>query len=325
MNARAPTKKSPARRRTRQQLQGCTLLQLPIELVLLIAGSLAKQNQMILAQTCRALWRILHECLRLDLRLGGRYMRLPCDAHLDYLVCLARGKPNTWLCDSCRGLHPVTHSQIERSDVSCVGWKAKAIHLPGPTLYYHHVQLALKYSRMKRENPTYRRSLKKLLAPQHTEPLFPEILPARQRFSASHRIVDGKFLLHTVWVCALISPHFPVSLDNMGPMKACQHLFAPETPLGLDYRSSLSLAQAIELAMDKPEGGEVCGWCPWCATDFSVEASPVRITMRAWNNLGPEGSPLNPEWRAQTDYRVNLKGRVPGAVRKMFGREEPGF
>ncbi|KAM4066366.1 hypothetical protein HRG_000475 [Hirsutella rhossiliensis] len=316
-------RESPARRHDQQQAQDCPLLQLPVELILLISDHLPRPNQMVFSQTCSPLRNILHYRLSLNLHCQDPFMGLSRGALLEYLICMGRQNPNVWLCETCRRLHKVTECEIGRGRRACMSWARRAISCPGMLIYYHHVQLALKYNRIGGNDPKCRGRLQSLLAPHHHDAWYldqPDRLS--NRFSSVCKIVEGNFILMSVWECEQRDADIPVSRRSIGALSICSHQFfsyaMDSETVRATRRYNDALASAIVEALRNPDGGEVTGACHQCATDFAVEGSPQRMKLRTWRNLGPEGSPLNPEWKSQVNYMTLRRNNQPGAVRAMY-------
>lgn len=299
----------------------CPLTQVPAEVILLVTDILPPTSQMIFAQTSRRLWAISHRYvkhrkLKLNLECAGTKMSLGRDKHLEYLTCLVRGDPKLWLCDSCRRVRHVTDHVLARKDDGCCVRSARSVSFPELELQYHHVQLALKASRIGDGDPACQNQLRHLLAPHHSTQWCPN---PQDDLTVLPRIVAGKFLILCTWNYAQGDPDTPVTLESVGGVSVCVHLTANGDPYA---KGDPTLASAVDAAMAMPDGGEVCGSCPMCATDFAVEASARHMRLRCWRNLGAEGSPQDPEWRAQVDSITKERNRQPGRVRELYEGEE---
>ncbi|KAI1383968.1 uncharacterized protein F4822DRAFT_433918 [Hypoxylon trugodes] len=91
-----------------------------------------------------------------------------------------------------------------------------------------------------------------------------------------------------------------------------------------------SLEAAVEKVL-KPEKDirERSGACVHCATNFSVQLTAKHLKIYVWQDFGPEGSPIDIEWRSQVAGRQNSMFigptlyHQPGAVRKLYGDKLP--
>lgn len=164
-------------------------------------------------------------------------------------------------------------------------------------LFHHHVQLALKYSRL--ENPTREQTeyLQQLLAP-HTRAEF-RINPDDVRgnlLSASYtvtpKIIKGRYVRKCTWEFSPWREY--ISLDNLGAIALCCHLVTVpilrlESGQIIRWDHWSPLTQALSFAFEKRA---VIGRCHFCHLDFKVTSAlqGTGLVIEAWQDLGPEGS-----------------------------------
>ncbi|KAM4056234.1 endonuclease-reverse transcriptase domain-containing protein [Hirsutella rhossiliensis] len=267
--------------------KNCALLQMPVEIILLISDELPKHGQVVLSQTCLDLRAILDHHLHLS---GAR---LSPEQQLEYLACLARDEPNWWVCERCISLHYVTCLDMVRL-----------------TLNHHHVQLALKYSRMGGGDVKLRVYLARLLAPEFRHTRSSSRQPSHSldgKFWTYPKIAGGRYLVLSVRQYDQICLDVPVSRKSLARIRACEHL---HNSFELDYAWNEGplpalhpfhgLMNALDEAFASQGETEIRGSCSFCTTDFSVTASSERVTLRVWQDLGGEGSPNNPAWRVHS-------------------------
>lgn len=216
-------------------------------------------------------------------------------------------------------------------------------------LHHHHVQIALKYARMGAGNKGQQELIKRILAPLHTGFTIEKGVPhaLRARFSAYPRMVDGRFLLMCVWRYHM--DREMVSHDALGDFRMCIHQrWAIDDMKWYNSKHfgpppGMRLMEARRKAL-LTQGVAVNGFCCRCATDFSVRVAPEEATVKAWYDLGPEGSCAQPAWRvffSEFCFRDACKvhgrafgdyGRLPGppevtvahepgSVRKLYERD----
>ncbi|KAI2611550.1 uncharacterized protein GGS25DRAFT_200923 [Hypoxylon fragiforme] len=291
---------------------GCFILQSPLELILLISKHLCPVSLAILSQTCRAMYAILATKYNIK-----HFTRVD---YLEYLASLSRDSPTQWLCEVCLKLHPVSQEDTpaEPWHILCpLGsdvWRSRAYRNYGNcridmrlvNLEYRHIQLALKYTRL--ASPEYEAYLQKLMAPYHNPNFHTHMhfsneqsLLSHAEYSTQSKIIMGPkgkliFLLSSIWRYHKGSK--ALSIEALGDLKICPHLqFYPNlTPL-LDYPLG-TLGKSVDIAIKAQDiGAEVVGACPRCPTDFSTRANAECIELRVWQNMGPEVSPHNLEWR----------------------------
>ncbi|KAH6987873.1 hypothetical protein BKA56DRAFT_612614 [Ilyonectria sp. MPI-CAGE-AT-0026] len=311
------------------QSQDCIILQLPVEVLLLIVESLPLFNQIIVSQTCRPLRNILAH-----LRNSASY--LPRDEFLEFLSCLARNMPRKWVCGVCLALHRVCLQDTRKNPYysNCPRFCHQTPYrLESFYLYNRHVQLALKYTRMGNISKKYQRHLETLLTPYHgtfSADAFKETTLQR-RHSVYPKIVNGRYLVLSVWRYDM--DREKVSRERMDSLWVCGHQILNDWDDALremaGYRVQDNPKKVLWTAVStafQAEGAEVHKSCPYCLTDFSVQACPERATVRMWQDLGPEGSPLNTEWTEnnisisiweELGFKI-LSNKVPGDIRRLY-------
>ncbi|KAI9147553.1 Prefoldin subunit 6 [Paramyrothecium foliicola] len=138
------------------------LLQAPVEIVLLIMQGLPVLNELLLAQTCRALRVIVRELsmkpLLKQLRIRPTLLRrlLGPEEHLEFLSYIVRDWTDRWVCEWCGTIHDVCFDDTPSRPLAtlcpfgtdkCYAPFSFDIH-EGYRVRHNHVQLALKYARM---------------------------------------------------------------------------------------------------------------------------------------------------------------------------------
>ncbi|XXH05984.1 hypothetical protein Hte_012429 [Hypoxylon texense] len=306
--------------------------------------------------------------------------------YLNHLAYRAKALPDVWVCEACAALHSVDQWDLPRAPrITCpLGmkqWNHKVYNKPARlderniTLDHRHVQLALKYTRMK--DTRYRGYLRALLEPQRNQDFRPfaglDENPSylKVQYLTHPKIVEGPdgrphFLLRSTWrynyTCKNVIGR--MSRASLGDLTICPHTgFCDE-----EYRClygnggyiNPTLEDAVDEALDmaqvdgdgdenndevdddndgEDEDGDededgVRGWCPWCPTDFRVRASRKHIEIRAWQDMGTEGSPTDPEWRVHVASHGQDGGddlgpatrRGDGSAREMFeAKQERGL
>ena len=330
-------------RHTRQvQEPNCSLLQLSTDIILLISQELPPFSRVLLSQICCSLREVLGPLSAVTLSRSQR---------LEYLAALARDLPDQWVCEVCVALHRMNNLDVPTAPehMTCPrGWRVwllgaygipitQSRHDAGRVrLDHRHIQLALKCIRLKQD--CYRSYVQKLLAPYHNDSFAAYGFPSTQpkpltaQYSVYPKVVlgrDGGLRYLTLSVWKYHRNHRPVSLDAMGYFNICPHLFLrpdlpPQPHCPLD-----TLGRAINAALrSRNDTKQQHGACPRCPTDFSVQASPDRAKLLVWQDLGPEGSPMDLAWRshvfdigkAARNFRSMglILDHAPGSVRKLY-------
>ncbi|KAL6822072.1 hypothetical protein J3E69DRAFT_382630 [Trichoderma sp. SZMC 28015] len=318
----------------------CAILELPNELLDAIVTHLPQHSQMLISQTCRRFQAVAHRNLP-----AQKYRPDTSEERLLYLSQRARSLPDRWVCTECTKLHRINvsdtpaHSSYTLRDSKCRN---------GPE--YHgqygfrlsniHVQLTLKYTRLKNMEPRYENYLKSLTAPYHTylRPNDLDINKIKRKYSVYPKIVNGRYLLHTV--LRYYQAKSPISMESMGYIKICPHREGPSlTGIPAEFyagcRSLDTQAETNGTFTNDPKDGldvcierafrllhtEVCSSCIYCTTDFSVRASQKDVVVSVWQDFGGEDTAFGTEWSA-----LVLKLRCVyyhfGSIRKLYGQRD---
>jgi hypothetical protein len=59
------------------------------------------------------------------------------------------------------------------------------------------------------------------------------------------------------------------------------------------------------------DGVEMMGSCHHCWTDYAITFDLGDISIRVWQNLGPEGTPTHPLWLSHTPYGIGSRAYRP--------------
>ncbi|RYP19051.1 hypothetical protein DL765_003547 [Monosporascus sp. GIB2] len=321
------------------------LLQLPPELIYLVAEFFTPADIALFSQTCRSLRAIF-----------GRHSNA---AHLSrteyfaYLAGRARELPEQWVCEGCVALHPIvkrdTPASIYHVSSCPLGWVTSSltgcrygeIRIDSRLFYgqlrieHRHVQLALKYTRLQRRK--YNSYLRALMAPHHNMRYGPRgRLPLKTHYSAYPKVVAGddgnlRFLLLSTW--RYHKGLEDISLRNIDYQRICPHLrLSHWTSRYLCGHPCHVLEEVVEEALEaRGDGQERTGACPRCATDFSVQLTSEYLDLHVWQDFGPECSPVDLAWKSQSADRgldgvrnCSLMGPTlyhqPGSIRKLYGQ-----
>jgi hypothetical protein len=160
----------------------------------------------------------------------------------------------------------------------------------------------------------------------------------RCEYAVYPKIVQGRYMLLSVWTYEQRSE--PISQEAIGWLSICHHQGLNFTTAfverlfwmrerenvetgGRASEAGHSLRFAFELARQRPRTG-VSGSCSKCPVDFSVNFSPDVMTVQAWHDFGPEGTPLDPAWMVHVrprfgshDHDLTL-GHTEGSVRDLY-------
>ncbi|KAL6870425.1 hypothetical protein J3F83DRAFT_736286 [Trichoderma novae-zelandiae] len=196
----------------------CAILQLPVEMMLLIFEHLPQYQRIILAQTCSSLRKIFidnHKACE-----DGRHPlssgQLGIDQRSWFLSTLAYRQPNLLACYLCMKTHT-----IDKDDTLLSWFKDNRCRKPASregsfyrgTEYhvrYRHIQLALKYTRLVKEEGNggpvlqrkYKGYLNNLMQP-YSSPIQPREHGMTNKITGaltvSPKVADGRFIIQSTW------------------------------------------------------------------------------------------------------------------------------
>ncbi|KAL7895966.1 hypothetical protein HDV63DRAFT_395854 [Trichoderma sp. SZMC 28014] len=305
--------------RRRRPHTGSYFLQLPLDILLEILDLLPPHCLLVLYQTCRPLRTIIHQNY-----LSGRgQMLATLEDKLAYLSCLARSLPDRWVCAKCCKLHkvycydvPAYHTYTpdcekfttwpNRQEIS--NRNTYALHMPA----HRHVQLSLKYTRSEKLSRKYRKILQDLLRPHY--------FPDKKRFytlendgllehSSYHpKIIDGRYIFLSI--DTYLEDQNKITQRYLRGKGICHHIRGYEE----NYTTAIDIAFSAE-------NTQVFFCCNSCRTDFSIQASPERVIISKWQDLGPEGTVFDPEWESLLSDLTSVYHQ-PGSIRNLYDQLE---
>ena len=123
----------------------------------------------------------------------------------------------------------------------------------------------------------------------------------------------------------------------MGHLFICPH---QSRSILIEGHKDYELSSAIETSFIL-RSEEICSACPFCRTDFSIRVSAdlESAELHVWQDLGPEGSPMDEGWNSQVrrhSYRTLRSCGVycrtklatvyhePGSIRSLFDYNDEG-
>ncbi|RFU73130.1 hypothetical protein TARUN_9130 [Trichoderma arundinaceum] len=315
----------------------CFILELPIEMVLLIAGYLPPHQQIIFSQTCRALRRLMMESNKGHLGEPGTLSPAHLDRaqRKDFLFAMARCRPDVWVCHFCGEVHRINKDDTPANTQFGTGCCPEreddcSYYRDGYELRFRHLQLILKYTRLPKMESnsatpvlknSHRNYLNSLMQP-FSKPLLSYGRYTSHKVVGSYtsrlRVADGRLIAHSTW-------HYHKGTDDFShddfirTLSICPHqaldsahhwMRGEISPVFKPYRDRflsrrrLNPREAFDVAVTEAfleSGTEVHGFCPFCETDFSVCVSSTATRVYAWQNLGSECAfSINSSWRWQT-------------------------
>lgn len=270
------------------------LVDLPDELILMITDHLALEDKFLLSHTCRAMYR------QLSCQWTQRFNRLSPSEKADFLLAIAYHRADRWFCANCCALHATNmrDGPLTRNARACVKQSRR-----GPLglyfLEHHHVQLAVKLTRLRAD----RAYLARLVCPSSTTL---ESSTSVFTYFSKPKVVAGRFVLFEKM--AIISTSGPLARSDVEevaimicPHSALSGSYPPHQRSVARYLCpSKELDKTTARALKLP-GQEMHGGCEHCPTDFSVlfAASHKELHFCVWHDFGTYGPPSDPYWSSQ--------------------------
>lgn len=304
------------------------ILQLPVEILLLVADNLALHDMFVLSQTCRALrYIMIHDW-------EDEISRLSYDDELRFWAGLASTLPTCWACPKCCKLHHLDISDIpitsfpRPSRLPCgVDLSRRDFSGHGYAIQHHHIQTALKLSPPGKRHEKY---FKALMVPYtHTAEIYGTVFT--ETYKAEPRIINDRFLLSEKWMLKNNTPLVLPFFRHNG-IWVCPHLCVCDGGLmssrswkkvvsgiarmkykNTPFKEILHLEDGITLAL-KSLGERVCVSCPRCPTDceISVSVDERMAIIRAWHDFGMQGSPVDASWMVHVKTSAKNDWLNPG-------------
>ncbi|KAM6479311.1 hypothetical protein HDV62DRAFT_399474 [Trichoderma sp. SZMC 28011] len=290
------------------------MLQVPLEIIYLIADNLGLSDKLFLSQTCTALRRIMFRDWKQEAS------KLSREDRFAFWEGIAHQSTNHWACQKCCKLHLANGNFLKTIGDNCLpcGFKLPSrLHLDGCFIDYHHVQFALKLSRL---GNMEQKHLEMMIKPFRWISKF----TGPTHYTADARIINEQFLFRQQWKA---SGHEDKK-NNMWSqtitrwtlfrernITICPHLCLRG---GLNYsraekrkvsatiqtqswtttpRVITDLEDGIDLALES-SGQWVFISCPRCPTDCGIIISEgnKEATIRSWHDLGTEGPQSATRW-----------------------------
>lgn len=275
------------------------LLNLPIELLYEIFEQLALPEKLLFSQTCRDLWRLLrHKCSLTFEKADGPTRRYCLYALGDIL-------PDHRYCFDCRALH-----LLNPNDIIFRGWDEypksytssmfEDWHFMSPcyALAFRHVQLAIKYTRLRNFHQDYLSSIMQTF----TKTMLHHSM--RLKFTAEPVVIDGRFLLMASFTFYEITTPMSSSTLLESHFGLCPHLTVCEPLL-----PTKPLVALINSAFVNPPSSRTSYHglrsCDYCPTDYSLIIGDKRATFSTWQDLGAGASPTDPYWSSHVSTDTN--------------------
>lgn len=273
--------------------QNSFLLKLSLEIIYDIVNRLPLSAIILLSQTCRDLWYLL--------RGSTAMQKVTSSERLELLATLGYILPYYRLCGGCNALHIVDPKDVPKrvydgSCKECIPNKSsgRVSILAYYAVEFHHVQLAIKYTRLGNIHQHYRARIlqkytKSKLLYASTKQRFTAL-----DFTAEPVIVQSRFIMMETFVFR--DQDQPLSITTFAAQffKVCPHLPVDAGAL----RTAMQLAFDLDLAGRQPSLPPKVYSCDRCPTDYLVTVQRDRPLIQVWQDFGSGTSPTDPYWRS---------------------------
>lgn len=231
---------------------------------------------------------------------SGQLKAMAWQDRFNTLTELGNVLPDNYHCTRCNILHPVDPDNIP----NLTNWyrRRHLCRIPSqmydhlhPQQYYavsfHHVQLALKYSRMKEKHQDCRINILENFE------IRPVGSPIVKTFTAKPKVVNARFILLMTYVLHARPLRDAAKSDHAKFIRFCpHHCFGLGTGRGHSLAAILQKA-VIDAATTQDQSTELFS-CARCPTDYSVVAEDDEAVVKAWHDLGEGFSVEDPSWRS---------------------------
>ena len=299
--------------------QKSPFLDIPIDILISISEELSLSTKIVLSQTCKAMWYTLRKLYSLQFNTLVRKDRFKS------LTELANLLPDNYHCLKCNSLHPVDlydtpyWRNVEWPHDSCRALSQFVAQFEPQASYallFHHVQLALKYSRMKEEHQDYRTNLLQKF----------EIHPAGspiKTFTAQPKVVNSRFILLVAYVLDAARVRAAAKPHRDSYMEFCpHHRFGLGTGPRQPFASMLKDTATIFATKQGQYTNRVS--CVGCPTDFSIAVLDDEVVVKAWHDLWEGLSIEDPSWQCHVrpmnprEWGAPRFEYEPGSISQMY-------
>jgi hypothetical protein len=327
--------------KTKEQL---TFADLPTDVVLLIADELSLPSKYMLSQTCGAMWHLLAgPCTQQIIQFDKEFLNTiwTDERRLEFLCGIAETQPHRVLCEGCSKLEDINTKDTPRRRLSIPGDCRVGLAMydfgMDYQLYFHHVQLAIKYARLGDQADSKCRRYFSELMESHS-----------RRFRLAHgprtysgtvftqpKVIGGQFYLYSHGTLKRTNqflllfrrdPEYPSTwaIRAVPNIKICHHRRIPDLPQCVASTGS-SLEERTAAMLKSWDGKRQHYSCDRCPTDYTITSYPgkEKLVWEVWKSFGAPASPVDLKWTVHTDWWDELTlSHVPGSIRSTFGQSQ---
>ncbi|KAL9099923.1 MAG: hypothetical protein Q9163_004637 [Psora crenata] len=280
--------------------QSSPFLHIPPELMLIIFDFLSLPARVALSQTCRGLRGNYGSQCHAELRKFNAQERIQFLGELSDLL------PEFRACYYCSALHEIDTEDTPSTFRACLRSKrpslepARGCHSLNRSysIAIRHVQLALKYTRLKNVHEKYRASLLATYKVNHTN-----YSSSNMTFIAEPKVEQGRFFLKTIWQFSGNATSLSPSDIDRVPFAICPHLRSSALGRGPLFVALSDLYDLRQAKLEWPNDVSCAsreGSCIKCPTDYTMDVakSGKEVFIHVWQDLGTGTSPDDPYWKS---------------------------
>ncbi|KAI8724468.1 hypothetical protein NCS52_00016000 [Fusarium sp. LHS14.1] len=332
------------------QRPDCHILQkLDQSALLCIVDFLPLDTQAVLSQTCRPMRNILKVPVPAD---------LPYVERVDYLANLAKDRVDCWVCDDCVKIHKMHLADRPLSTVSGNCTRVNTDNNTSTNLFRRgkhffltsqHVELALKYTRLGKDNLSWKHKLylEEVLKPRVCRDKMHDVDGLKKDVTCriSPKVFDGRFLLRTEWTYnfkdeeKLTAQDVWRLLDRQGEECSWYEMRYSEVGVSSEGEDDCStchrcLSRAATKRAVENHNVDVEGHDLNSPTDYTFRVEAGKAKLIAWQDIGKGVSSIDLAWtrtvltqpdeddeveEEEDEEPVDLRiGHGPGDVRSLF-------
>ena len=252
-----------------------------------------------LSQTCRDLrYHLRQKC-------SSIVHKTTALERLEHLTMLGNILPDRYLCTGCCALHLVDPKDIPITGCDMHGNNLYRTPCPSPELLwsrhrlnhnyavaFRHVQLAIKYSRMKGVHQRYRANILQRFAVS-----YPRLSSIGYDFVSQPVIVRGRFILMTRFEFYKGVEEVSYSTFMKTTIMFCPH---HSTSKFNDHNDAFNTFMRSVFRRSSNTSGLCHGAysCTRCPSDYAIVIKDKGAIVSIWHDLGTGASPEDPYWRS---------------------------
>lgn len=293
----------------------CIIIDMPLEIIHLIADLIPGQSRLILSTTCRNMNRALYNRVHRDRE------QFSVEDHFEYLYTSVGQDSWVYACELCYCVH--------RADPRDFPWAGEyyftcpKANTSTPArdwerdydIRFRHAQLVLRFNRLKTQGQSTEAQnsyLRDILTSRADERRLQS--GCRLLWSYWPRIRSGQLLICKMWNFRY-EGKVTVSRDIFPEFSICPHQNTQRiTDINYPRQWSI-LSRVMDRAIERHDGERQWGRCPRCNVDFCAYAFGRRsVWISCYYNLGPELIFMNSHWIAHKLIKEALEEKyfAPG-------------